>query len=386
MNSDLNKMSPFYVMDVLDRAKAMEARGVDVVHLEVGEPDFDLHPLVDQAVLRAHAEKRTHYTDSAGDVELREAVCRLYKAEYGVDVTPDRVIVTSGSSPALMMAVQAVCDAGEEVLVSNPGYPCYRNFALAAHAVPVEVPVSAENGFQLDPADVARATNPLLTRAVFVNSPMNPAGTLAAPDVLREIAAGPLTVLSDEIYHGLVYNGRKAHSILEYTDNAFVFNGFSKRFAMTGLRLGYMIVPKRFVKVLRIMNQNLFLCAGSTAQRAGLAAIQLQLDEIKGGEEFRASQQAIVAEYDRRRRFILERIRGLGMRVQVEPEGAFYVLADARCYTNDSLRFAYDVLERAHVGIAPGTDFGTRGQGYVRFAYANSIARIREAFNRMAEF
>ena len=386
MNSDLNRMSPFYVMDVLDRAKAMEAKGEDIVHLEVGEPDFDLHPLIEEAVRRAYAEKRTHYTDSAGDAELRDAVCRLYKAEYGVDVTPDRVIVTSGSSPALMMGVMAVCDAGEEVLVSNPGYPCYRNFALAAHAVPVDVPVSAENGFQLDPADVEKATNPLLTRAVFVNSPMNPAGTMTDPDVLRRLADGPLTVLSDEIYHGLVYNGKKAHSILEFTDNAFVFNGFSKRFAMTGLRLGYMIVPKKYVKLLRIVNQNLFLCAGSTAQRAGLAAIQLLLGEVKGSADFIAAQQAMVAEYDRRRRFILEKIRGMGMKVQVEPEGAFYVFADARCYTNDSLKFAYDVLERAHVGITPGTDFGTRGQGFVRFAYANSIPRIREAFNRMAEF
>ena len=386
MNDDLSKMTPFYVMEVLERAKKMEAKGIDIVHLEVGEPDVEVHPLIEAAVRRAYAEKHTHYTDASGDPELREAICRLYKAEYGVDVTPDRVIVTSGSSPAILMAVQAVCGVGEEILVTNPGYPCYRNFALAAHAVPVDVPVSAENGFQLDPADVEKTTNPLLTRAVFVNSPMNPAGTLAEPDVMKKIAEGPLTVFSDEIYHGLVYNGRKAHSILEYTDNAFVFNGFSKRFAMTGLRLGYMIVPKKYVKLLHVAMQNLFICAGSTVQRAGLAAIQLQLGEIKGSEDFIASQQAMVAEYDRRRRFILEKIRGMGMKVQVEPEGAFYVFADARCYTNDSLKFAYDVLERAHVGITPGTDFGTRGQGFVRFAYANSIPRIREAFNRMAEF
>lgn len=385
MNETLRAMKPFYVMDILDRAKAMEARGEDVVHLEVGEPDFDLDKLVEKAIFAAYAEHRTHYTDSAGDAELRDAVCRLYRAEYGVEVTPDRVVVTSGSSPALMTALMAVCDVGDEVLVSDPGYPCYRNFALAAHAVPRDVPVSAENGFQLDPADVEKAIG-TRTKAVFVNSPMNPAGTLMAEDSLRRIAEGPVTVFSDEIYHGLVYNGKKAHSILEYTDNAFVFNGFSKRFAMTGLRLGYMIVPRRYVELIRIINQNLFLCAGSTAQRAGLAAIRLLLGEMKGSAEFIRAQNAMVAEYDRRRRFTLECVRNLGMEVKAEPEGAFYILADVRRYTNDSLAFAYDVLERARVGIAPGTDFGARGQSFVRFSYANSIARIREAFNRIAEF
>ena len=284
-----------------------------------------------------------------------------------------------------MAALMAVCNAGDEVLLSDPGYPCYRNFALAAHAVPKCVSVSAENGFQFDPADIAKATGER-TRVVFVNSPMNPAGTLIAEDSLRKIAEGPLTVFSDEIYHGLVYNGKKAHSILEYTDRAFVFNGFSKRFAMTGLRLGYMIVPRNYVEMVGIINQNLFLCASSTAQRAGLAAIRLLLGEAKGSKEFIAAQNAMVAEYDRRRRFMLECVRNLGMEVKVEPEGAFYILADARRYTNDSLQFAYDVLERAHVGIDPGTDFGANAQGFVRFSYANSIARIREAFNRMAEF
>ena len=389
MNKAVREMTPFLVMDVLEKAKTLEAKGVDVVHLEIGEPDSDVHPFVVDAIKRAYDEHRTHYTDSFGDVELREAVCRLYKAEYGVDVTPDRVLVTSGSSPALLLALQVLCDVGDEVLVSNPGYPCYRDFALACHATPREVPVSAENGFQFDAKDVAAALTPK-AKAVFVNSPMNPAGTLAEPESLKRIvdlcAANGTTVLSDEIYHGLVYNGKKPHSILEFTDDAYVFNGFSKRFDMTGLRLGYLIAPKKHLRVLRILQQNLFICAGSIAQRAGLEAINLQLGSTAKAREFQRFQAAKCAEYDTRRRFMLDRLKDLGFEVKVEPEGAFYVFADARRYTKDSLKFAFDVLNRAHVGITPGTDFGSRGQGFIRLSYATDVPRLREAFNRLAEF
>ena len=385
MNSAVDKMTPFLVMDVLEKAQQMEAAGADVVHLEVGEPDFDLDPLVVEAIHRAYDEKRTHYTDSFGDSELREAVCRLYKREYGVDVTPDRVLVTSGSSPAILLALQILCDVGDEVLVSNPGYPCYRDFVLACHAVPVEVPVSAGNGFQIDPADIVQRVTPR-TRAVFVNSPANPFGTLASPEALAALAESGTTVLSDEIYHGLVYGGARAHSILEYTDDAFVLNGFSKRFAMTGLRLGYMIAPEKYLRALRTLQQNLFICAGSVAQRAGLAALNLLLGDDKRAVKFQDRHAAMLSEYDARRRFTLERVKDMGFEVAVEPEGAFYVFADARRYTRDSFKFAFDVLERAHVGIAPGTDFGSRGQGFVRFSYATGIPRLREAFNRLAEF
>ncbi len=389
MNKALREMTPFLVMDVLEKAQALEARGVDVVHLEIGEPDSPVHPFVVDAVKAAYDEQRTHYTDSFGDPELRAAICRLYRAEYGVQVTPDRVLVTSGSSPALLLALQVLCDVGDEVLVSNPGYPCYRDFALACHAAPKEIPVTAENGFQFDPDDVAAAITPL-SRAIFVNSPMNPAGTIASPESLREIvqiaAAHGVTVLSDEIYHGLTYGGGKTHSILEFTDDAFVFNGFSKRFAMTGLRLGYVIAPKKHLKALRILQQNLFICAGSIAQRAGLAALNLLLGEDARSRAFQRDQAAKCAEYDARRRFTLARLADLGFEVKVEPEGAFYVFADARRYTQDSLKFAFDVLKRAHVGITPGTDFGSRGQGFIRISYATSIPRLREAFNRIAEF
>ena len=392
MNSALEQMTPFLAMDIREQARALLRQGADVIHLDVGEPDFNVHPLIVAAMKEALDRHQTRYTDTFGDPELREAICRHYRKEYGVEVTPDRVLVTGGSSPALLLALQVLCDVGDEVLLADPGYPCYRDFALAVHARPVALPTTAEDGFQPAPDAVAAALTPR-TRALFVNSPSNPAGTLAEGERLTALAQlcpgdaeNAPVILSDEIYHGLAYGGSRAHTILEYTDNAFVVNGFSKRFAMTGLRLGYLIVPRRFLAALRILQQNLFICAGSVAQRAGLAAMRLLLGEHAKSNEFLRGEAEMRSEYDARRIFMLERLRDIGMSVAVEPKGAFYVFADARRYTKDSLAFAQNLLERAHVGVTPGTDFGRQGQGFLRFSYACPIPRIREAFNRMAEF
>ena len=392
MNAALEQMTPFLAMDIREQARALERQGADVIHLDVGEPDFNVHPLIVDAMKDALDKRQTRYTDTFGDPELREAICRFYRREYGVEVTPDRVLVTGGSSPALLLALQVLCDVGDEVLLADPGYPCYRDFALAVHARPVALPTTAGDGFQPDP-EAVRAALTSRTRALFVNSPSNPAGTLAEPERLAALATlcpgdtdNAPVILSDEIYHGLAYGGSRAHTILEYTDNAFVINGFSKRFAMTGLRLGYLIVPTRFLSALRILQQNLFICAGSVAQRAGFAAMRLLLGEHAKSNEFLQGEAAMRSEYDARRAFMLERLRDIGMSVAVEPKGAFYVFADARRYTKDSLAFAQNLLTRAQVGVTPGTDFGHQGQGFLRFSYACPIPRIREAFNRMAEF
>lgn len=374
MNPNLKGMTPFIVMEVLEKAQEMAKRGVDIIHLEVGEPDFDMPPCVAAAARQAYAEKRTHYTHSLGDPDLREAIAAFYHREYGVTVDPGCILVTSGSSPAILLALQVLCDAGDEVMLSNPGYPCYRNFALACRAVPKEVRISAENGFQFDAEEVRRAVSPR-TRAIFVNSPMNPAGVLVADDVYEKLASLGVPILSDEIYHGLVYGGR-ARSVLEFTGNAFVLNGFSKRFAMTGLRLGYLIAPPRYMRALQILQQNLFICASSIAQRAGIAALT----------EADADVTRMRAVYDERRRYMLGRLREMGFVIQTEPQGAFYIFTDARRFTHDAYAFAFDVLEHAHVGITPGVDFGTAGEGFVRFSYANSLARIQEGLDRLARY
>lgn len=374
MNPILSQMSPFMVMDVLERANALQCQGADVIHLEVGEPDFEMPRCALEAMQRAMADGLTHYTHSLGDLDLREAIAAFYASEHGVEVDPECIVVTSGSSPALLMAVMLLCGAGDELLMSNPGYACYRNFALACNAVPAEVTLRAETGFDYDMDELRRAVGSR-TRALIINSPMNPTGTLLGPSTMQALAGLPVPVISDEIYHGLVYGG-KAHTMLEYTDNCFVVNGFSKRFAMTGLRLGWMVVPRRHVRSVRTLQQNLFICAPSLSQRAGLAALQGASADV---ERMRAV-------YDERRRFLIGRLRQLGFVIHTEPEGAFYIFADARRLTDDVYRFAFEVLEQAHVGITPGIDFGTNGSGFVRFSYANSLSNISEATNRIEAF
>ncbi len=364
-------MSPFIVMDVLEKAQAMEAEGTHIIHLEVGEPDFDMPACVAEAAQQAYAQGKTHYTHSLGDPELRQAIADFHKQEYGVSVNPDCIVVTSGSSPAILMVLMLLCEAGGEVILSNPGYACYRNFILAVNGVPVEVELKAEDGFAFDMKKLKQAIT-LKTRAIFINSPMNPTGTLLSAAQMQELASLNVPILSDEIYHGLVYEG-KAHSMLEFTDEAFILNGFSKRFAMTGLRLGYLIAPERYMRSLQTLQQNLFICAPSTAQKAGIAAL-LQADK---------DVQAMRATYNARRLYMLQRLKAMGFIIHTEPQGAFYVFADARKFTSDCYRFAFDVLEKAHVGITPGIDFGTHGEGFVRFSYANSLENIKEGMDRL---
>lgn len=374
MNNTIERMTSFIVMDVLERANELQREGVDVIHLEVGEPDFDMPECIAKAAIEAHKNGTTHYTHSLGDPQLREAISEFYKTEYNVTVDPDCIVVTSGSSPAILMALMLLCQAGDEVIMSNPGYPCYRNFALACHAEPVCVPLHAECDFQYDINEIKKKITDK-TRAIFVNSPMNPTGTLVKNEVYKELTELNIPIISDEIYHGLVYHG-KASSILEFTDKAFVINGFSKRFAMTGLRLGYLIAPKEYMRSLQILQQNLFICAPSTAQKAGIAALK----------EAKPDVDLMRSIYNERRVYIIERLKNMGFVIHTEPQGAFYVFCDARRFTTDSYRFAFDILEKAHVGITPGIDFGSGGEGFVRFSYANSLKNIQTAMDRLEAY
>ena len=374
MNREVDEMTSFLVMDILERAKELQQQGADIVHLEVGEPDFDVPPCVAEAVQEAYRNHCTHYTHSLGDIELRNEIAALYRREYGVEVNPDCIVVTSGSSPAILMLMLLLCNVDSEVILSNPGYACYKNFVLAAHAKPVYVPLLTENGFQYKIEDIKSHISER-TAAIFINSPMNPTGTLLEERFLQQLSTLNVPIVSDEIYHGLVYEGR-AHSILEYTPHAFVLNGFSKRFAMTGLRLGYLIAPEKYMPALWKMQQNFLICASSTAQKAALAALRDKSTYTKD----------MVETYNARRVYMMRRLREMGFRIPADPQGAFYIFADASDFTQDSLAFAFDVLEKAHVGITPGVDFGSQGQGYVRFSYANSIENIEKGMDRLAEY
>ncbi len=366
---------PFLAMDVLERAEAIEREtGVKVIHLEVGEPDFETPAAIVEAATRAMRDGDTHYTHSLGLLELREAIAAWYDTQYCVNVSPEHIVVTSGSSPAILLVLATLLDHGDEVILSDPRYACYPNFIRLCDGVSVDVTVDEAEGFQYT-ADKVRPHLRSRTRAIFINSPANPTGTLLPPPEMARIAElGPL-VISDEVYHGLVYEGR-AHSILEYTDQACVLNGFSKLFAMTGWRLGYVIAPPSLVRPMQKIQQNLFISAGAFVQRAGIAALQHAWPDA----------QRMVEIYNQRRRVMLAGLRDIGFSVPHDPTGAFYVFADATRFGRDSYALAFDILAHAKVAVAPGIDFGLNGEGYLRFSYANSLDNIHEALRRLKQY
>ncbi|GBC62998.1 aspartate aminotransferase [Desulfonema ishimotonii] len=378
ISSRVKDMTSFIVMDVLERANEMEREGINVIHLEVGEPDFDTPACVKHACCDALECGHTHYTHSMGMPELREAICEYYNSTYGVSVDPDRVVVGSGTSPVMFSLFAVLLNAGDQVIISDPHYACYPNFIRFVGGEPVMVPVYEEDGFQYRP-EAIREKITAKTRGIFINSPSNPTGNLLSADRMRAIAdisgpEGPF-IISDEIYHGLVYEG-KEHSILEFTDNAFVLNGFSKLHAMTGLRLGYMIAPEAFIPSIRKVQQNFFISANAMVQLAGIAALR------DSGEDVARMK----ATYNKRRQYMIGRLKQMGFGITVEPTGAFYVFVNARHISEDSYKLAFDILEKAHVGVTPGIDFGQNGEGYLRFSYANSLENIAEGMDRLEKY
>jgi len=371
-------ITPFIVMEIMEKIHKMEKSGIDVIHMEIGEPDFNIPECVKNAGIDALAANETHYTHSLGDIRLREAISDYHKTTYNSIIDPGQIIVTSGTSPGLLLLFSALLNPGDEVIISDPHYACYANFINYVQGVPVTVPVFEDQGFIYTPEAIQEKITSK-TKAVFINSPSNPTGNVISQKRMQQIVdvakKNNLYVISDEIYHGLVYEG-KEHSIYEFTDQAFLLNGFSKLFAMTGLRLGYLIAPLEFVRSLQILEQNFFICANSAMQLAGIAALKHAHKETS---EMRKT-------YNKRRIFVVERLKNMGLGITIEPTGAFYVFANAKHISNDSLALAHDILEKAHVGVTPGIDFGKHGEGYLRFSYANSIENLEIGLDRMEQY
>jgi aspartate/methionine/tyrosine aminotransferase len=368
------EIPPFIVMDVLEKAQELERMGEKVIHMEVGEPDFDTPECINEAGYRAICDGKTHYTHSLGLMELREAIAEEYWEKYRVKISPDQILVASGTSPAMLLLFSTLLEQGDEVVLSNPYYPCYPNIIRFVDGSPLFVDVKEEEGFQYLPEMIKDKLTPRV-KGIMINSPSNPTGNVMSGERMAEIAEFSPFIISDEIYHGLVYKG-EAHSILEYTDRAFVINGFSKLYAMTGWRLGYVISPKEFVRPMQKIQQNLFISASSFSQWGALAGLKQATEDIERMKET----------YDRRRRFLIPRLRDLGFGITIEPTGAFYILANAKRFSHDSYRLAFDILLKARVGVAPGIDFGTNAEGYLRFSYANSMGNIEEGMNRLQRY
>ena len=367
-------ISSFLVMEVLEKAQQLEKAGKSIIHLEIGQPDFTTPECIMDAATKAMRDGKTGYTHSMGILPLREALAAYYEREYGATVSPERIIVTNGTSAAMLLLFGAMFDSGGKAVISDPSYACYANFILYTGGSVISVPTREENGFQLNVDDVRARLTPD-TKALLVNSPSNPGGTIIKPEEFKALCSMGPTVVSDEIYHGLVYEGRAA-SVLEFSDDACALDGFSKRYAMTGWRLGWMVIPQSFVPTVQKLQQNFMICANSMAQWAGIAALEQAGPDV----------ERMRLEYDRRRKVLLAGLRSIGLTVKSDPVGAFYVLANARHISNNSLELAFDILEKAGVGIAPGIDFGPGAEGYLRFSYANSVENIEEGIQRLKRY
>lgn len=374
----IDQIEPFRVMQLLERARVLEGQGKKIIHMEIGEPDFPTPPPVIEAAKKRLDTGENFYTPSTGAPELQQALSRWYINEYGVQAAPERILITPGASGAFNLIYAVLLEAGESVLLSDPGYPCQRNFIRLAGGEPVSVPVGPETRYHLSAETVEREWRSG-TRAAVVINPANPTGTLIEETELAAIAAACRKkngyLISDEIYHGLTY-GVKAACALQFDDRSIVVNSFSKRWAMTGWRIGWIIVPENLIDPARRVMQNIFIAAPTLSQFAAIAALDAQgeVDTMRSA-------------YDERRQYLLAELPGLGFDIVVEPRGAFYIYANVERLTDDSRTFCRDLLEDAGVAITPGEDFGSWQAGrHVRFSYATSLENLREGVQRLNDY
>lgn len=383
------KIEPFYVMEVAKAAQQLAkevANGPEpMIFLNIGEPDFTAPAQVQQAASACIAQGSTQYTNALGLEALREAISAWYQSRFGVDVPAQRIVITAGASAALQLACLALIEPGDEILMPDPSYPCNRHFVSAAEGTAKLIPTGAAERYQLSAEQVAAHWGEQ-TRGVLLASPSNPTGTSIDPAELRRIhevvkAKGGITIV-DEIYLGLSYEEAFGHSALAISDDIISINSFSKYFNMTGWRLGWMVVPEAMVPVVERMAQNLFICASTISQHAALACFT---------PESIATFEARRAEFKARRDYFLPALKELGFGIDVMPDGAFYAWADCtplceKLGVKDSWEFAYALMEKAHLAITPGRDFGTADTArYVRFSTANSMEQLQEAVRRMQQ-
>lgn len=368
-------------MAILEQAQRAAAAGVDVIHLEVGEPDFPTPEPVIKAATMALSEGHTGYTPALGLPELRQAISSYYEQKYQHKVDAGCIAITPGASGALLLLMAARLEQGEELLIGDPGYPCNRHFAHVFEANSRLIPTKAENAFQLTASQIREHWQTGCTKAVLLASPANPTGTLIDRKELTDIAqtvsdlGGELWV--DEIYHGLIY-GEHPDTALSISENIVVINSFSKYFGMTGWRLGWMVAPEEYIPVLDRLAQNLFLAPSTPAQHGALAAFS---------EESLSIMEQRRLEFELRRDYLLGVLPDLGFHIPVQPDGAFYIYADASALTNNSQSFCEELLEATGVALTPGLDFGhANAEKYIRFAYTENVDRLREAVARIGSW
>ena len=366
------RIRPFQVMEILERAREMERKGRDIIHMEIGEPDFPSPPSVKEAAIKAIEKDYTFYTPTLGLPLLREAISRYYEREYGLKVPTERVVITEGSSGAFLLLSLTLLERGRVLGITDPGYPCYRNFGHLAEAGLITIPLSEEDGYEIDPAAFEERGVPDL---FIIANPSNPTGKVYRKEGLERIyraIEGKGLLVVDEVYSGLVYDGG-FDTALSIADDIIVVNGFSKTFAMTGWRLGWMVIPEGLIPPVQRMAQNIFISPPTISQHAALKALEAKRDL----EEMRRT-------FKERRDFLLERLERMGFTITCKPEGAFYIYAGIKRWKMDSRVFAERALEEAGVAITPGYDFGSyRASEYVRFSYTQGMERLREGCKKL---
>lgn len=376
----MDEIAPFHVMALLARARELEAQGRDIVHMEIGEPDFDTPEPVTAAGIEALRQGHTHYTPARGLPQLRRAISDFYQKQHNISVDPERIIVTPGSSGALQLLMSVLINPGEELLLADPGYPCNRNFVRLVEGEALSIPVDAASGYQLNLGHLQQHWS-RRSKAVLVATPSNPTGTLLSMAEMRAMAEFVMQrnghLLVDEIYNGLVYDTRP-QTALEIGGDLFVINSFSKYFGMTGWRLGWLVAPHAYVPAIDRVAQNMFLSASTPAQHAALAA-------------FNPETLAILEErrriFQQRRDYLLPELQRLGFDIPITPQGAFYLYANCSRFTDDSDTFCRRLLEEAGVAVTPGKDFGSSDPAHhLRFAYTTSLERLQEGVRRIEVF
>lgn len=373
-------IEPFYVMELLAHARQLESEGRSIIHMEVGEPDFPTPEPVRQAAQSILETNPIHYTPALGLPELRQAISGHYHRRYGLDIPASRIVITPGSSGALQLTMGILINAGDAVLMADPGYPCNRHFVRLHEGQAIQIPVDHESHYQPNRALLEQHWHDK-TCAVLVASPSNPTGSIIPATQLQElhdhIEQHGVVLIMDEIYHGLTY-GVQPQTALALGDSVFVINSFSKYFGMTGWRLGWIVAPEWAVDALDRLAQNLFLSAPTLSQYAALTCFQAETLEIL--EQRRQAFQA-------RRDYLLPALKSLGFNIQVEPQGAFYIYADSSRFSDDSFTFCYQLLDKTGVAVTPGKDFGSyRAASHVRFAYTSDMEQLEEGIRRLQEY
>lgn len=368
------RIGSFLAMDLLAKAREFEKQGRDIVHMELGEPDRSPPPHVVSKAIEALHQGYSTYTPTQGTCELCDAVSRFYRRHYRIEIDPDRIIITMGVSPALFLVFSTLLNPGDEVLIHEPYYPPYPQCIEFLGGRARKAQLDASDGFRIDSDHILSRISPD-TKAILINSPSNPTGMMADRSTLQALSDCGITIVSDEIYHRITY-GVDAASILEYTDNCYVMNGFSKVYGMTGWRLGWVICPEEAVSQMRKIHQNFFLSANSFVQRASVEALEGEQDYV----------DETIAIYDKRRKYLIKELNRLGWKLASDPVGAFYILADISSTGLDGMKLAHRLIAEAGVAVTPGIDFGTVSGNYVRFSYATALERIKEGIGRIEDW